>query len=271
MSNINVVPYASRTPINYLDKASCCDDDRDAVSLGAFTQFGPLESFDDFRERLPEFRASFGINLERWRRSNGWTQDTCQEIGAFTKTPHVYGSKWSQLERGVAINPGPLVFHALGSINVALAEGSFLEPGLITDRKLRDKVRDSKAVCHENGSPWQGFDFFAAFTGQLKWPNRSVGRVMTAENAVRYSQELHEQLLKIKNSKNFRTITILSELEDIASAYLNKDQSQKLLDVVMGISDYRPSELQELWDEEEACFRPTPIINKLKGNLIKYG
>lgn len=241
---------------------------QDPVSLPlvSYKKRQELESFDAFKKAFHEYRANFGIGLERWRRSNGWTQDTCQDIGKLTGTPHVYGSKWSQLERGTALNPGPMVFHALGFVNKAIALKLFLDPGVLTNQNLREKLKDAKPILHEDGSHWEGKDFFAAFTGQLPWPNLIEGKSLTAPQAEDYSHGLHHRFARLKTAYNLSLSDALELAlgESSVGETLSNEQKEHYSDILVGMTTFKPAELKELWQEDKQVFLPTAWLNKMQ-------
>jgi transcriptional regulator with XRE-family HTH domain len=117
--------------------------------------------------QLEAAAVSFGENLRRWRVAQGWSQNTPQDWGQAVGDLHVFNSQWSQLESAKLRGPKPTVFRALGAMNALLHAGQY---GPIKDRALMDRVRAAQAICHEDGEPWDGSDFYAAFLGDLQFP-----------------------------------------------------------------------------------------------------
>jgi transcriptional regulator with XRE-family HTH domain len=118
-------------------------------------------------QELDAAGVAFGQNLRRWRLRNGWSQNTAQDWAQSIGVPAVFNSQWSQLETARLRGPKPLLFRALGILNSLLAAQEY---GSFTDRALMDRVKQAEPICHPDGKPWTGPDFYAAFMGQLAWP-----------------------------------------------------------------------------------------------------
>lgn len=224
----------------------------------------PIATQEQFRAEFPAYRVAFGVGLERWRRRNGWTQDTAMDIGKACSVPHVYGSKWSQLERGVAANPGPTVFYALGVLNECLATGYFLTPGLLPPA-LREKAQDAEPVRLPDGSPWKGMHFYATFVGNLKWPDLLLANVPTNEEAKILSTELSNRFRKIRDQYSLKISIAISLLTSSEVVGLNADDQvlEKLSAVALGLEEYKAGELAELWDQQRQQYLPEAWLNHL--------
>jgi transcriptional regulator with XRE-family HTH domain len=118
-------------------------------------------------QELDAAAVAFGQNLRRWRIRNGWSQNTAQDWAQAIGVPAVFNSQWSQLETARLRGPKPLLFRALGILNSLLAAQEY---GSFTDRALIDRVKRAEPIRHPDGKPWTGPDFYAAFMGQLAWP-----------------------------------------------------------------------------------------------------
>lgn len=123
---------------------------------------------EKLNRQLRTAAVEFGRGLRRWRVLQGWAQDTAMDWGRESGIPHVYSSQWSQLETAVMQRPAPSTFYALGLMNKLIAERDFR--GVVT-RALRDRLEQAEPIRHEDGRPWRGEDFFAAFIGRLQWPD----------------------------------------------------------------------------------------------------
>ncbi len=119
-------------------------------------------------QELDAAAVAFGQNLRRWRLRNGWSQNTGQDWAQAIGVPPVFNSQWSQLECARLRGPKPLLFRALGILNTLLAAQEY---GSFADRALMERVRRAEPICHPDGRPWTGPDFYASFMGQLAWPD----------------------------------------------------------------------------------------------------
>jgi hypothetical protein len=202
--------------------------------------------FDSLREEVRQSGLTFGRMLRRWRISNSWAQDTCQLWGKAVDMPHVYSSQWSQLETGNATNPGPLMFRCFGEVNQRLADKQY---GSITSKGLRERVTGARALCHPDGRHWRGSDFFAAYVGELEWPE-----LPDPEAPPKLSQE---QAIEITEGyrKQFQRLVKRSGLEPLAAAVQLLEHvdptpavRQEFQGVLLGFRDYTPERLTQLWD-----------------------
>jgi len=209
-------------------------------------QTSDCESFDALREEVRQSALAFGRMLKRWRLANGWAQDTSQLWGEAAGIPHVYASQWSQLETGNAKNPGPLMFRCLGVLNQRLAQENY---GTITNLVLRQRVQGAKALFHPDGQPWRGGDFFAAYVGELDWPELPDPAAPPKLNA--------EQAAEITETyrKRFQRLVKRSGLEPLAAAVQllehvdpTPEVRQEFQGVLLGFRDYTPERLSQLWD-----------------------
>lgn len=203
-------------------------------------------SFDALREEILQSAQEFGRMLRRWRLANSWAQDTSQQWGEAASIPHVYASQWSQFETGKAKNPGPLVFCCLGELNQRLARQDF---GQITSLPLRERVKSGKALEHPDGSPWSGSDFFAAYTGELSWPE-----LPDPEAPPRLTKEQASEMTEGYRA-TFQRLVKRSGMEPLAAAvqlleHVDPDPAvrQEFQGVLLGFRDYSPERLRDLWD-----------------------
>ena len=215
-----------------------------------------------FKANFPSYRVAFGVGLERWRRKNGWTQDTAMDIGQICGVPHVYGSKWSQLERGVASNPGPTVFYALGVLNECLHNGHFLTPGLLP-KNLREKALSAEPVLLADGTRWRGMHFYATFVGNMKWPDLVMDKFPTFDEAKSFSEDLAARFRKVRDQNQLKISTAVKYLTslEVTGQSLDENVIEKMSAVALGMEEYKPFELSELWDQSRQEYLPQIWMN----------
>lgn len=211
-----------------------------------------VSGFDALREELRDSALAFGRMLKRWRLANGWAQDTSQLWGEVAGSPHVYASQWSQLETGNTKNPGPLMFRCFGVLNQRLAAKNY---GAIPNITLRERVQGGKALMHPDGRPWRGSDFFAAYVGELDWPelpDPAAPPKLTTEQAAEITDAYRNR---------FQRLVKRSALEPLAAAvqlleHVDPAQQvrQEFQGVLLGFRDYTPERLTQLWDG--VCHKP---------------
>lgn len=204
-------------------------------------------TFDQERERQREAALLFGRNLRYWRTRQGWAQDTAMQWGQMVDCPHVYSSQWSQLETGKMRNPGPGIFCALGWQNEAIDRHDF---GPITDRTLKDRLDAAEPVRRADGTPWKAADFFAAYVGDLLWPDvqASLPFNITTDEAERWSEQLRVWFQRTAREANLSPLEAATGLLE----HVDADNGARALfqRVLLGFADYTPEELIRDWQEE---------------------
>lgn len=131
------------------------------------------------------------------------------------------------------------MFRALGAMNALLHAGQY---GPIEDRDLLDRVRQAHPVCHPDGSPWQGADFYASFTGSLDWPP-IIGRLepITTQQAAAVSAELRDTM---RSEAKRRSLALGVAVGDMLE-HVPEDRRDRLEDMLLG-DDYTAAELMAL-------------------------
>jgi hypothetical protein len=205
-----------------------------------------VESFNDLREEVKQSSQEFGRMLRRWRLANGWAQDTCQQWGQAADMPHVYSSRWSQLENCSSSNPGPLMFRCFGVVNRRLAQKEY---GPITNEALRQRVKGAEPIRHPDGRPWSGMDFFAAYTGELKWPDLPDPETppkLTREQAQELTETWRQQFQKLVKRHALEPLAAAVQLLEHVDP--TPEVRQEFQGVLLGFRDYTPEQLTDLWD-----------------------
>lgn len=197
---------------------------------------------DTITAQLEAAAIRFGENLRRWRVAQGWSQNTPQDWGQAVGVLHVFNSQWSQLESAKLRGPKPLVFRALGAMNAMLAAGEY---GPIKDRALLDRVRGAEAIRHDDGTPWDGSDFYAAFLGDLDWPPIATRLPpITDVEAAAFSDQFRADVRTGAKRRNLSLRAAADQLLD----HVPDDQHGRLEDVLLGEA-WSGAELTALRDE----------------------
>ena len=228
-------------------------------------------SFDSLRDEVERSKLLFGRMLKRWRLANGWAQDTCQQWGQAANYPHVYSSQWSNLETGKGENPGPLIFRSLGFINkrLALQDYGAIPKGNLTaeqHQRVQKRIKAAQPLRHTDGRPWQGSDFFAAYVGELGWPDLpdpAAAPKLTAAQASEITERYRAA---------FQRLVKRSKLEPLAAAVQLLEHvdptpqvRQEFQGVLLGFRDYTPEQLTQLWDG--AAHKPQQWLDQWEQEL----
>ncbi len=137
---------------------------------------------------IPE-RVVFGKVLERWFKRNGWPQSITESVAK----PLGWQGPWaSQISTAVnaKIDPKAAFFISLGQFNELIATRNFKG---MTDRRTLDRIKEAEPLCHDNGIPYDGSDFFRLFTGLINAPQEY--QVAALEAA--YSDEGTEAYIEV--------------------------------------------------------------------------
>lgn len=129
-----------------------------------------MTNHSDLEEKLKAAREQFGDMLLNWRKRYGWSGRTwedwakaCPDVLPIT----IVNSVITGLELKRNARTVPSTFVALGIANEALAKP---ERGVIADRVLHDRVYGAEPIRREDGTPWNGSDFFSAYSGFIEIP-----------------------------------------------------------------------------------------------------
>jgi hypothetical protein len=212
----------------------------------------PNTTFQQAKDSLRESALNFGHQLRRWRLAQGWSQETAQLWGQEANIPHVYSSQWSMLETGAAKNPGPLTFRCLGHMNHLLA---LREYGNVTTRALRDRLQGAEPICHPGGRPWTAADFFAAYLGQIAWPDfPDVPELapFTADEAAAWSEQFRRWFHVIARSAGRTRTAAASQLLEMVPP----EEAEDFEEVLFG-ADYKSTHLDELRRPDGT---PAPVV-----------
>lgn len=205
----------------------------------------PLSRFrnDAISAELEAAAVRFGQNLRRWRIAQGWSQNTPQDWGQAVGVAHVFNSQWSQLENARLRGPSPLVFRALGAMNQLLHAKEY---GVIHDLHLRERVKGAQPICHPDGRPWRGSDFYAAFIGSLEWPPMAtVLPPITDAEAAEFSATIRQQVRAMAREQGKALGVAVGDLLESVPA----EHRDRLEDVLFG-DDWTGEELTGLRDQD---------------------
>jgi hypothetical protein len=204
------------------------------------------------REQLQAAAVEFGRNLRRWRRRQGWAQDTAAAWGQAIGSLCVHASQWSQLETASMSQPSPKLFLRLGLQNQQLASG---EIGAIKDRALRDRVKAAEPVADQDG-PWDATEFFSSYIGHLAWPPLEDPQppAITDDGAAEWSEALRTWFQATAREAQREPLEAATEVMRFCDAE-DPAARQQFQRVLLGFGDYSATELLEAWAAERPSER----------------
>lgn len=190
-----------------------------------------------------EARKRFGAMLRAWRTRNGWAgqtaedwQRSCPELLPFK----ILNSVWTGLELAKNERTAPATFKALGDVNQALASS---DRGVITDRKLRDRIDAAEPIRHADGTPWDHTDFYRAFWGEIEIPeDLSEPELMTEEQAQEWAEGWRTEFRRIQLRRGLRPRDALARVLREMSPPPTQAQTELLEDLAFGFSPIPPEE-----------------------------
>jgi hypothetical protein len=191
---------------------------------------------DQLEEKLATARERFAKMLLVWRKRHGWTGRTWEEWHAAAPDylpMAVVNSVITGLEKNRNSRTVPQTFVALGLANTKLDKE---DRGPIADRVLRDRVYAAEPIRHADGTPWNGADFFAAYTGFIDIP---PGLVLPEPVTPATSQELRERFMQQRGSQTPRhALDTLLGLQP----RLGKTERERIEEVLFGFADFSDDE-----------------------------
>lgn len=201
-------------------------------------------SYDAEKDHLTQARIVFGKRLARWRRLNRWSQETAEHWATSAGFVPIFNSQWSKLERGLTPQPGPLIFRGLGILNTKIADKDW---GRGLSRSLLDRLEESKPVVGDDGEPWVGHDFYAAFIGELEWPTGpGLMRRLTPVEADAWNVQIHEWIDQISRGAGLNPLEALSSLMSVVP-----DEAQVTMQrLAMGKEGFSAAQLERVSDME---------------------
>jgi hypothetical protein len=184
-------------------------------------------------------RQRFGRTLTAWANRNGWIHSTLHDWGEQAGFPAVRDSSFNRLQNAKTEQPSPLTFAQLAIANARVADGDYSG---VTDRQLKDRLKDSEPILGTDGQPWRSMDFFGHFMGELDAPDWATGpKPLTAEEAVSLSRAHQARFEAIAQAKAVTPAAGWRELEAHCQG-LNATQRDLLRNVLSGWHSWTPQE-----------------------------
>ena len=184
-------------------------------------------------------RQGFGRTLNAWVIRNGWTHSTLHEWGEQAGFPAVRDSSFNRLQNSKTEQPSPLTFIQLAMANARVAAGDYKG---VSDRQLKDRLKDSEAICDATGKPWGAMEFFGHFVGELEAPaSLQLPEPLTAKEAEAMSSKHQERFEAIAEAKGLKPAQAWKQLEQHCNG-LSAGQKDLLRNVLSGWHVWDPGE-----------------------------
>jgi hypothetical protein len=189
-----------------------------------------------------ESRRAFGKMLLNWRRRNGWTQYTACEWGTEAKFEVISYGNLSVIEQGKAGELRQKAFFQLEELNRRLAEKDL---GSVTTQRLKDQLKDAEPLRGDDGKLWDAVDFWKCYIGYEPVPKLyqvTSAPAMTPKQSEEVCRSMRKRVRQVIKEGEYDVSQAIEEL--IAKA---PQEHQKRFREVLGVDDYTPAELSQLW------------------------
>ena len=188
-------------------------------------------------------RQRFGRTLTAWCNRNGWIHSTLHEWGEQAGFPAVRDSSFNKLQNAKTEQPQPLTFIQLALANARVADGDYSG---VTDRRLKDRLKESQPICSPSGTPWRATEFFSHFIGELDAPDwLQQPEPLSAEEAKALSLQHQEKFAALALAKGLTPAVAWKQLEEHCQG-LSASQRDLLRNVLSGWHEWTPSEWEAI-------------------------
>ena len=108
--------------------------------------------------------------LRRWFAQNSWPQSITETWAKSCGSPGPWASQISPALHA-NLDPKSIFFISLGNFNYAVAERNVLS---VTNERVRNLLLKGEPLCHDDGVPFDGADFFKLFNGFMDAPTNML-------------------------------------------------------------------------------------------------
>ena len=177
-------------------------------------------------------------------RLNGFSQQTIHDWATAAGTAGPWNSSVSLLQRGRLDCKGQF-WVAFGQLNKDLAEGNLR---YVTDRKLKNKLKDAMPLLTEKDQPATASDFFSMFIGELQPAAIYTQPIaVTDEDAEKLTLKYRDAFRCLAMDQMVTPKEAWAEVEPHCKALaMSSKQITKMREVLIGVSDYSSDDLAEL-------------------------
>lgn len=211
-------------------------------------------------------RRVFADTLRKWFAANDWPQAITEAWAKSCGSPGPWASQISP-----AINckydPKAIFFISLGHFNQAVAERDLLS---VTNERIRGLLMAGQPLCHDDGVPYDGADFFRLFTGLLEPPSEyqapqepaNISEYLNDKRMASISNLARQAFQDVASAKGLTPGALWQKIRPFLSEYLDAKQLEHMLNVLSGwetLDPEMPCTLVEMGHSE--CLLVTALRN----------
>lgn len=197
--------------------------------------------------RQEQARLGFGAMIRHWRVRCGWTQYTVCNWAKEAGFEAISYGNLSVIEQGKAGELRQKSFFQLQELNRRIAQKDY---GRIVTAELRERVCCGIPLGDQDVPVWGALEFWACYAGLRDVPAAfqmapmpKVGQRKAAELSARWRASLRRGI-------EDRQLDPMGALSSALGA-APEPHRRRLSEVLLGVANYRPEELQALWLEDE--------------------
>lgn len=197
-----------------------------------------------------ESRRAFGKMLLHWRRSNGWTQYTACEWGAEAGFEVISYGNLSVIEQGKAGELRQKAFFQLEELNRRLLDPDpWRRLEGVKSQRIREQIEYAEPLRGNDEEPWAAVEFWSCYIGYLEVPHRYLAPPSPSYSLKEAEEYCQNWRLHVRRVIRTRDADVTDALEQLAASV--PEMYRKRFREVLALDDYSPSELAQLWVQDE--------------------
>ena len=152
-------------------------------------------------------------------------------------------SSFNKLQNAKTEQPQPLTFIQLALANARVADGDYSG---VSDRRLKDRLVDSQAICDEFFNETATTEIYTHFIGELEAPDwLQQPEPLSQQEAKALSQQHRERFAAITAARQLSPAVAWKDLEQHCQG-LSTAQRDLLRNVLSGWHEWTPSEWEAI-------------------------
>ena len=194
-------------------------------------------------------------------RLSNLSQQNVHDFATYLGTEGPWNSQISLLQRGKH-DPKAQFWVSFGALNKALADDELL---IVTDIRLREKLKEAMPLLTEDGSVATASQLFAMFIGEHKASSLYAMPIqLSDEEAAQASQDYRERFRKAVISSMTSPREVWDQMQPhCIELGMTSTQANRFREVLVGLGDYTGEELTELTRTAADEPIPSQVLSKV--------